>query len=376
MVLGRTRAVVLTALGFVALKTVPGVGELAEPLLGGVTRRDPTDVLGLVALPLAWWRMGDAPEPRRPRPTSTTLSLRRDTTRRVGSILGGSVAVLAVTATSYELPPHVTELRVDDEGAVYARLLDVELDRSTWAVSTDGGTSWTSYDGGPPDEVGPVSGEACRTDRWCFRSVDDGIDERPPDGEWQESFAVTGDEEALIGYWHVRTSPDRTYDAAFGDVVVVSAADAEHVVVAALDQGVLVLDGDGEWQRRAVLDAAPTETSGVLWPLEWMEQLLWLVGPVALVAMALQATVGRRLGRNRVKPGAWFQALVVGGALWVLCGVAWGVLTWAPAPPTLAAVILAATAVLPVLVPVQLLRQSQRRSPMSPTPEPAPAAQP
>lgn len=48
VVAGRRQGLVLTAVGFVLLKVVPGVSELVSPFLGGVTLRDPTDLLALV----------------------------------------------------------------------------------------------------------------------------------------------------------------------------------------------------------------------------------------------------------------------------------------------------------------------------------------
>lgn len=67
VLLGRRAGVVLTAVGFVALKTVPGVAEAAAPILGGVTLRDATDIIGLLALIPAWHLMGShLPKPPTP----------------------------------------------------------------------------------------------------------------------------------------------------------------------------------------------------------------------------------------------------------------------------------------------------------------------
>ena len=66
----------LTAVGFAALKTVPGVAEWAAPVLGGVSRRDPTDLAALLVLvpTVRWLRRVDADE-RRTRPEQRLLRL-------------------------------------------------------------------------------------------------------------------------------------------------------------------------------------------------------------------------------------------------------------------------------------------------------------
>jgi hypothetical protein len=101
----------LTALGFTALKTVPGVAEWASPLLGGVTRRDPSDLIALSSLmvvrrQLIRNRAGDEPRPH------TTVGGRLDGARAaVASIIpivGALTAVVATTATSCSPNPAVT----------------------------------------------------------------------------------------------------------------------------------------------------------------------------------------------------------------------------------------------------------------------------
>jgi len=56
VLLGRGAAVTATAIGFTALKAVPGINQLVAPLLGGVTLTDRTDLIALAALvPTYWW---------------------------------------------------------------------------------------------------------------------------------------------------------------------------------------------------------------------------------------------------------------------------------------------------------------------------------
>lgn len=58
-VLGRSRGLVATGVGFALLKTVPGVAELAAPVLGGLARRDPFDLVALLALVPVWFALNE-----------------------------------------------------------------------------------------------------------------------------------------------------------------------------------------------------------------------------------------------------------------------------------------------------------------------------
>ncbi len=56
VLVGARWGTVSAGLGFIALKTIPGVAELAAPLLGGgVTLRDASDLIALAVLPPLWW---------------------------------------------------------------------------------------------------------------------------------------------------------------------------------------------------------------------------------------------------------------------------------------------------------------------------------
>ncbi len=66
----RTLGVGITAIGFVALKTITAVAVAAAPVLGGTTRTDPTDLFALVVLIPLWSRLG--------RPSLPTADGRQD----------------------------------------------------------------------------------------------------------------------------------------------------------------------------------------------------------------------------------------------------------------------------------------------------------
>lgn len=202
VVAGRRIGLVVTAAAFVVLKVVPGGAEAASPILGGVTRRDPTDLLGLLAL-LPLWPLLAAPAgpsgplgsvagscrssdpadrpsptpravprsrlvpaltsrwlrpsshrgtpPRSPRPTGVTKTSVRPragtgtgagTWRRVLAsalpVVGALTALVATTATSCLPDPAVTEV-LPRGSTVYAR---VGRSGTDWARSEDGGRSW------------------------------------------------------------------------------------------------------------------------------------------------------------------------------------------------------------------------------------------
>lgn len=65
-------ALVAVGVGFTALKTVPGAAELAAPILGGVTLRDPTDLIALAVLAPLWWWLSTPAQVTEPTPPDPT----------------------------------------------------------------------------------------------------------------------------------------------------------------------------------------------------------------------------------------------------------------------------------------------------------------
>ena len=111
-----------TAIGLAALKTVPVVGVLAAPVLGGPTRTDPTDLIALVVLVPLWRWAGDDSTGRRGRDSAWLWPLQ---------IVAISAAVFATTATSCGGEGVLEVIAVD--GVVYATTFGGVYE------STDGG---------------------------------------------------------------------------------------------------------------------------------------------------------------------------------------------------------------------------------------------
>lgn len=161
---GPTWGVVLAGVGFAALKTVPGVAELAAPLLGGgVALRDPSDLIALGALPLLWWLL------RHERPELHN----RD--RRGRQAIGLVAAVLATTATSQASPHYV--ILGSGTGAVYARVDPGSGFDDVFLASTDGGRTWARTPAPASSAVdwdlqrpgSEIAAQVCAADDTCFR---------------------------------------------------------------------------------------------------------------------------------------------------------------------------------------------------------------
>ena len=188
VVLGRRTGVVVTALAFTALKVVPGTAEAVAPVLGGVTRRDPSDLLALVMLGPTWWLLGradpsPAASPSGPVASAGPVAHRRPARARsvaasVLPVFGACAAVVVATATSCVGDPAVVQVvAVGDR--VYAEL-DRAIGRAaTWAVSEDGGRSWRQS---PSPDVPSLAdpGEGSST-TLATTTVDEGATTRFPE---------------------------------------------------------------------------------------------------------------------------------------------------------------------------------------------------
>lgn len=180
----RRLSLVTTALAFSMLKTLPAVAVLAAPVLGGVTRTDPTDLIALLALlPTGRWL---ATRLAGESPATDSLAVR--------VVLIGA-AVFATTATSCA-PGGVWSLGVVD-GVAHAR-----VDADVW-IGRDGGARWERSDSRVDDSADfDGEGERCAADR-CFEITYDAEAPRvveTTDGrddvllDWDRSAAVALDD--------------------------------------------------------------------------------------------------------------------------------------------------------------------------------------
>lgn len=393
LIVGRTAAVTATAVGFVALKTVPGVAELAAPILGGVTRRDPGDLVGLLALPLLWWvldpvrpaavvspqgapaagavvprsdagrpadRTGRDTRPRRsgwPGHAGLASTLRR----LVLPITGAVTATLALTATSATGSPEVESLAVVD-GVVYAELVDHRTDDkpSTWAWSTDGGHTWEPHEGEPLlDRATMSTEEACLGDGRCVAARGDSVEVREPGGDWSTSFAFNENQREVLEYRRYGGGPP--IEHLFSTVVVVDTPEGESVVVGSRDQGVLVMDDDTPWERIDVLDAEATPTGGAMWPLDLMTTFVFASLPLGIVAVVIRAIIGSRNPWTVL--GSIVGALLIAFAIWILGIGAWAFGTFSAQNPVLLAAVLGVLGLATIALPLAFVREVEAEVP-------------
>lgn len=125
---GATRGTLVAGLSFVLLKTVPGVAEAAAPLLGGVTLRDPSDLLALGVLPPLWLGL------------SRTRTDQASRDRRAWQAIGLVAALLFTTATSATPEDEVFAVQYADGG--FQVELSTQHAMSLVYASQDGGRTW------------------------------------------------------------------------------------------------------------------------------------------------------------------------------------------------------------------------------------------
>ncbi|AKU17942.1 hypothetical protein VV02_22215 [Luteipulveratus mongoliensis] len=327
------RSALMVALAFVALKVVPGVAEAAAPILGGVTLRDPTDLVALVALgPVVVYLQRVSIRP--PRALRATRPAVRASRSRVARVVVAGVtcglAALAVGATSCAEQQEVSNVRVDG-GSVWAQVgsTDGDLDhqvssavhnstagsasstlavRPRWARSIDGGRTWTSANG-EPSTSSDAGRSACSDALGCFRLVGrDRVEHRDPTSSaWSTAFAFTREQKRRLKARDHGVCSGQSVQIDLRTLLIVPRPDGEHVVVAAGSEGALERTPSGEWHRRAVLGCRPTSLTGP-------SQLIYLqAAPFALAVLSLVPLV---IGIMRRQPwrGAGGLAIALGGA--------------------------------------------------------------
>lgn len=344
VLMGPRRGLVLTGIGFVALKVVPGVAELATPFLGGETLRDPSDLLALVVLMPMWASLvGGA---------SVRAAARRRAT--VLPMAGAAAAVLTATATSCGHPPAVLEVLVDG-GAFYAL-----TDAAEWATSDDG-VRWAPTEPGPaefglrsrirhdseygpyldttsdPGPIGPQ--EVCAEDGACYRLMDRSrIERRTAGGDWLTDFHLTREDQIRLRGECLGGS-----SGVLSSIALLDLPDGGHEVVATVgSDGVLRRGPDGEWVAHSVLDVDAPPVPGTATTAEAV--LAVAMTPLWLAATALVFAVGRRRGWLALS-----QALLVMAGGWVLAVGVTAAYSWSlgvEVAPTRIAVVIGTLALL------------------------------
>jgi hypothetical protein len=314
VVLGPQRGLPVAAASFVGLKTVAGIAELAAPLLGGVTRRDATDLIALVVI-LPLWRLLGTERDRPARSSATDPSTwhagwaarGRGVLAAVSPIAGAVFVTAATTATSCAPSPTVTAVTALEQD-LYA-LVDHGVGPPRWARSTDGGRTWqrsespynspeTPPSAGVDEEPGPAGPRrACTSDGTCWRLRERRVIERAAaGGRVVEELRLTDAEVAAI---------TNGCNGSVGVLESIAAAEIDgtpHVVASMGAEGVLVRQRDGAWDRVRVLSAPPAEPNRaestatialflygpplavVAWLAGRRRWPSWWVGPVVAVA--------------------------------------------------------------------------------------------
>lgn len=290
VVLGRRRGLAATATAFALLKTVPGLAEVSAPFLGGVTRRDHTDLVALVVLfPLDWLlrrrqavieQAEDddsvaAREPSRFRAALATLA-------GVSPVFWLVAAVVATSATSCGPSPAVTEVAAD--GPDLFAFVDQGWGDGRWAVSRDGGQTWARS--APPPGRRPItesrdpyvdspSGptEACAVDDGCYRILDRrAVQRRSPDGEWRDEVRLSDQQFRAIS-----TGCAGAQRGVLRSIAVARGPGGDFAVVSLGADGVLSRAENGSWRRRAVLETPPPEPKAID---RWVAVGLAAAGPL------------------------------------------------------------------------------------------------
>ncbi|MFI6297675.1 hypothetical protein ACIBEJ_39205 [Nonomuraea sp. NPDC050790] len=270
-------ATLLTGALFILVKTTETGAEAASvawTLVAGPSRvlADPSDLLALPALVLAWWiRNHEAP-------------------RRWTAVAGVPLAVLAVAATSAtHSPPAADVVRVDG-----ARITVT----GTWAasnVSTDGGRTWHLSGRRDPDLASQRSMCVPREPRRCYWVRGDGVRVMQSDDAsvtWRPSWELSPGRHELL---------ERAYgeEVSSASLAVQATARGHVVVVANGRDGVAVRDEDGQWTRLGY-DPSGRLTARAATPVDGGDEVggelavAVLAGLWACVAGLMVAAAGRR----------------------------------------------------------------------------------
>ncbi|WP_433351553.1 hypothetical protein ACQP25_00740 [Microtetraspora malaysiensis] len=299
-------AIALTGTLFTLVKATAAGAEAASwlwsLLIPSRVVADPTDLIALPALGLAWlaWRQ----------------AVRRPPVRLPHAVLVVPVAVFAVTATS-AIPPAPSAVSV----AVNGTAVVVDVTDHQARASTDGGATWHPWTENrtyAPQSSACVPGEQAH----CYRIRPGllGVEETTDGGNtWSTSWAVSSGRRHWLDRTYQNSDPqglpsDLAASRALAVQAVPGGTGAHIVVVANGPDGVAIRDASGLWQRLGFVDdggfsaraAAPLTNPG-----EQIDDELWIAVLLAITVLLVGLVVDGFLARAPVAFG------VAGLLLWI-----------------------------------------------------------
>ncbi len=244
---GSTRlAIGSTAIGFTAIKVSYTAATWSAPFLGGVTRQDATDLVALLALWPAWFLMTrykqstfEPPHNLHRRTRGTEL---RESARIAARVFAIAAAGVVCSATSLADAPEVTNVRVDANRRVLARVAGAEY------ASEDGGAMFRVFKSSIAGEVAtsPPVLNGCSSAGECYRIENFRVERRASNGPWTVDFAYTKDQ---IDRFASAFDNYQGYGQLLQGLVVVDRSDGAHVVVNNGSNGVAHRSPDGRWKN-------------------------------------------------------------------------------------------------------------------------------
>lgn len=317
-----------TALWFALIKTAPVVNEATEAfaswLVGGPTQivLDPTDLIALVVLAPAWRLWSHLEQMPSARPPG----------KLAYAALG--LAALASIATSPCMPPSKVVRVVAFEGGLYAGLNFEEYSgqASLYARSEDDGQNWEQVDEAPEEVAAQLKESATlpmvvcdpADAQHCYRVNGDERVEESKDGgaNWQVVWEIPAGRRKYMERWinQPLSCGSGHLDMGPYDIVLFEKNGQPVVVVAMGNEGALVRNQRGEWERHPVLGAGPTPFEGGGLFITLIETL-WSLAAAVAVLLGFSAVGWRIVLRNKPDSNAlnrlWFAG--AGVALFVVC---------------------------------------------------------
>jgi hypothetical protein len=318
----------LTALWFTLIKTAPFANQATETfaswLVGGPAQivLDPTDLIALVVIAPAWrlWTRLEQTPSARPAGKLAYAAL--------------GLAALASIATSPCMPPSKVVRVVAFEGNLYARLNFEEYSGQAfqYAWSEDEGQKWEQVDEAPEEVAAKLKESAAlpvvvcgpADAQHCYRVNGGERVEESKDGgaSWQAAWEIPAGRRKYMERWinQPLSCGSGRLDMGPYDIALFEKNGQPVVVVAMGNEGALVRNQRGEWERRSVLGAGPTpfEGGGLFITLN---ETLWSLAAAVAVLLGYSATGWHIVLRNKPDSNAlnrlWFAG--AGVALFVVC---------------------------------------------------------